>query len=146
MLICCLQNVCTRVVTFITCCETKFQGQLVVLWQGNGLSLMNIPLELWTSLNCTKKYCGKQVLGSEEKNPDVAVLPAGPFWAYEKHIKVSTRESPILPDLNNIRRQFNSGPFNPRIRHHYLKARNNLKQTTDVQGIPVCKTAPASTC
>lgn len=79
LLICCLCNVHTRVVTFITCCETKFWGQLVVLWQGNVLSLMNIALELRTFLSSSKKYCGKKVFGSEGKNTKPYSAPSRLF-------------------------------------------------------------------
>lgn len=35
-----------------------------------------------------------------EKKANVTVLPAGFFWPNEKDVTVSTRESPMLPELN----------------------------------------------
>lgn len=105
-----------------------------------------IALKLWTSLSSSKKYCGKKMFGSDGKKANVTVLPEGFFWPYEKDTTVSTRESPMLPELNNERRQFNAGPWNPRIKHHCFKSGKILKQIKDLQGIPVCKTAPTSAC
>lgn len=94
--------------------KQNFQGQLVVLWQGNVLPLMNIALELWTTLNSSKKYYGKKVFASEEKKANITVLPDHMvFLTSWKRCNSKYRRKSHPPRLNNERRQFNLAPLNP---------------------------------
>lgn len=75
---------------------------------------MNIALELWTTLNSSKKYYGKKVFASEEKKANITVLPDHMvFLTSWKRCNSKYRRESHPPRLNNERRQFNLAPLNP---------------------------------